>query len=274
MRFIPLVFAGLLTAAVGQCQLVGDYNPPRSNCCLVTSAKTLADQLQDWDQISRYHAADVELMQQPADPKRVVFMGDSITDGWRLADYFPDKPYVNRGISGQVTAQMLVRMYPDVVDLKPAAVILLAGTNDIARNNGPETAEMIEENLMAMTDIAQKNGIKVVFCSIMPISDYPFLAAQQQPAAQAGRGGPGGGRGMARTRQTDGRPPEQIIKVNAWMKAYAAKVGAVYADYFSAMVDDKGWLKEGISTDGLHPTADGYKIMAPIAAAALAKALP
>src|ERR1019366_2969450 len=146
--------------------------------------------------------------------------------------------------------------------------------NDIARNNGPETAEMIEENLMAMTDIAQKNGIKVVFCSIMPISDYPFLAAQQQPAAQAGRGGPGGGRGMPRPRQTDGRPPEQIIKVNAWMKAYAAKVGAVYADYFSAMVDDKGWLKEGISTDGLHPTADGYKLMVPVVAAALQKALP
>jgi len=271
MRLIPLVCAGLLTAIAAQCQLVDEYNPGRGTCCLAGTAKTLADQLQDWDQIGRYHAADVDLMKQPADPKRVVFMGDSITDGWRLTDYFPDKPYVNRGISGQVTAQMLVRMYPDVVALKPAAVIFLAGTNDIARNNGPETAEMLEQNLMAMTDIAQKNGIKVVFCSIMPISDYPFLAAQAQPAAQAGRGGPGGGRGGPRTRQTDGRPPEQIIRVNAWMKAYAAKVGAVYADYFSAMVDDKGWLKEGISNDGLHPTADGYKIMAPIAATALAK---
>jgi len=269
----PLLFAGLLTATVAQCQLVDEYNPPRSNCCLTNSAKTLADQLQDWDQISRYHAANVELMKQPADPTRVVFMGDSITDGWHLTDYFPDKPYVNRGISGQTTPQMVVRMYPDVVDLKPAAVVILAGTNDIARNTGPETAEMIEDNFMAMTDLAQKNGIKVVLCSTMPVSDYPFLA-QQQAGAQAGRGGAGGGRGMMRPRMTDTHPPEQIVKLNAWMKAYAAKVGAVYADYYSAMVDDKGWLKDGISADGLHPTADGYKIMTPIVNAALATALP
>jgi lysophospholipase L1-like esterase len=274
---LPLAITGLLTATVAQCQLVDEYNPPRSNCCLPNSAKALADQLQDWDQIGRYHAANVELKKQPADPKRVVFMGDSITDGWRLADYFPDKPYVNRGISGQTTPQMVVRMYPDVVDLKPAAVVILAGTNDIARNTGPETAEMIEDNFMAMTDIAQRNGIKVVLCSVMPVSDYPFLAQQ---SAMAGRGAagaagaPGAGRGMVRARMTDSHPPEQILRLNAWMKAYSAKVGAVYADYFSAMVDDKGWLKEGISADGLHPTADGYKIMAPIVDAALQRALP
>ena len=273
-NLLPLVFAGLLTATVAQCQLVDEYNPPRSNCCLPNSAKTLADQLQDWDQIGRYHAANVELRKQAADPKRVVFMGDSITDFWRLTDSFPDKPYVNRGIGGQTTSQMVVRMYPDVVDLKPAAVVILAGTNDIARNTGPETAEMVEDNLMAMTDLAQRNGIKVVLCSIIPVSDYPFLASQQ-PSAQAGRGGPGaGGRGMARLRMTDQHPPEQILKLNAWIKGYAAKVGAVYADYFSALVDDKGWLKDGISADGLHPNTDGYKIMAPIVNAALAKALP
>jgi lysophospholipase L1-like esterase len=276
MRLAPLVFAGLLTATVAQCQLVDEYNPPRSNCCLTNSAKTLADQLQDWDQIGRYHAANVDLKKQPADPKRVVFMGDSITDGWRLTDYFPDKPYVNRGISGQTTPQMVVRMYPDVVDLKPAAVVILAGTNDIAGNTGLETAEMIEDNVMAMTDIAQRNGIKVVLCSIMPVSDYPFLAQPQ--GAQAGRGvgapGAGGGRGMARPRMTPSHPPEQILKLNAWMKDYAAKVGAVYADYFSALADDKGWLKDGISADGLHPTADGYKLMVPVVNAALAKALP
>jgi len=268
---IPLAF-GLLSVAAARCQLVDQYNPPRSNCCLTNSAKTLADQLEDWDQIGRYHDADVELKKQAADAKRVVFMGDSITDGWRLDQYFPDKPYVNRGISGQVTSQMVVRMYPDVVELKPAAVVILAGTNDIARNTGPESAEMIEDNMMAMTDIAQKNGIKVVLCSIMPVSDYPYLAQQQQ-AAQGGRGGAMGGRGM-RAKMTDSRPAGDILKLNAWMKDYAAKAGAVYADYFSAMADEKGWLKESISADGLHPTADGYKLMAPVVNAALAKALP
>jgi lysophospholipase L1-like esterase len=169
---------------------------------------------------------------------------------------------------------MVVRMYPDVVDLKPAAVVILAGTNDIARNTGPETAEMIEDNFMAMTDIAQRNGIKVVLCSVMPVSDYPFLAQQQLGAFQAGRGGPGGGRGMMRTRMTEQHPPSDILKLNAWMKAYAAQVGAIYADYFSAMVDDRGWLKDGISADGLHPTADGYKLMVPVVTAALQQALP
>ncbi|HUP04195.1 MAG TPA: SGNH/GDSL hydrolase family protein, partial [Bryobacteraceae bacterium] len=261
-------------AAAAQCQLVDPYNAPRSNCCLVNTAKTLADQLQDWDQIGRYHEADVELLKQPFDPKRVVFMGDSITDGWRLEEYFPGKPYVNRGISGQVTAQMVVRMYPDVIALKPAAVAILAGTNDIARNNGPETAEMIEDNLMAMTDLAQKNGVKVLLCSIMPVSDYPYQHAQEQAArgeqpapAQGGRGG----RGMMRAKQTDQHPAADLLKINAWMKSYAAKVGATYVDYWSALVDDRGWMKDGISADGLHPNADGYKLIVPVINAALAK---
>ena len=248
-NLLPLVFAGLLTATVAQCQLVDEYNPPRSNCCLTNSAKALSDQLQDWDQIGRYHAADVELKKQPADPKRVVFMGDSITDGWRLTDYFPDKPYVNRGISGQTTPQMVVRMYPDVVDLKPAAVVILAGTNDIARNTGPETAAMIEENFQAMTELAQAHGIKVILCAITPIADY----------------GP--------AKMSEGRPPADIVKINSWLKEYAARAHAIYADYFSAVADDKGMLKPGISRDGLHPNADGYKLMVPVAEAAIAKAI-
>lgn len=195
-----------------------------------------------------------------------------------MAEYFPGKPYEDRGISGQTTQQMVVRMFQDAIDLKPGAMIVLAGTNDIAHNNGPETAEMVQEGIMTMTELAQNHGIKVILCSILPISDYPFLASQNQPA-QAGRGGqgaqgPGGGRGMMpRARQTEGRPPEQIVKMNAWMKDYAAKVGAIYCDYFSALVDDKGWLKDGISADGLHPNADGYKIMAPLAQAAIDRAL-
>ena len=271
LRLFAPVIAGLLAATAAQCQLVNDFNPPRSNCCLAGSAKTLADQLQDWNQLGRYHAANEQLKTQPADPKRVVFMGDSITDGWRLDTYFPGKPYVNRGISGQTTPQMLVRMYPDVVDLKPAAMVILAGTNDIAHNTGPSTAEMIEENLMAMTDIAQRHGIKVIFCSVLPISDYPFLSQQNNPAPPAA---PGGGRGMMmRARQTESHPPADILKLNAWMKDYAAKVGAIYADYFSALVDEKGWMKEGLSGDGLHPNADGYKLMVPVVDAAIQKAL-
>jgi lysophospholipase L1-like esterase len=289
MRF-PLVCAagaGLLLAAAAQGQLVEEFNPPRGACCLpgtanslANSARTLADELQDWNQLGRYHAANEELKKQPAEPGRVVFMGDSITDGWRLADYFPGKPYVNRGISGQTTPQMLVRMYPDVIDLKPAALVVLAGTNDIARNTGAETAEMIEENLMAMTELAQAHGIKVILCSVTPVSDYPFQQSQQSAAGRGGQAaGPpgvaGGGRGFAaRPRQTEQRPPADILKLNAWMKDYAAKAGAIYADYFSILVDEKGWLKDGISADGLHPNAEGYKLMAPVVEAAIQKALP
>jgi lysophospholipase L1-like esterase len=160
-------------------------------------------------------------------------------------------------------------MYPDVIDLKPAALVILAGTNDIAHNTGPETAEMVQENLMAMTELAQHHGIKVVLCSVTPISDYPFLAQQ------AGRGGRGGGRGMMmRSRQTEQRPPADILKLNAWMKDYTAKSGAVYADYFTVLVDERGWMKENVSADGLHPNAEGYKLMVPVVEAAISKALP
>jgi len=230
-------------------QLVDDYNPPRAACCLIGVAQGLVNQLQDWNQLGRYHADDEKLKAQPADPGRVVFLGDSITDGWKLATSFPGKPYVNRGISGQVTSQMLVRMYPDVIDLKPAAVVLLAGTNDIARNNGPSTAAMIEENTMAITELAQAHGIKVILCSVTPIADY------------------------GRAKMSDGRPPADILKVNAWMKEYAGRVGAIYADYFSALVDDKGMMKPGISMDGLHPNQQGYELMVPVVQSAIDQAL-
>jgi lysophospholipase L1-like esterase len=248
----------------------GSFNPPKANCCLSATAKTLSDQLLDWNQMGRYHADDEALKLQPGDPKRVVFMGDSITDGWHLGDSFPGKPYVNRGISGQITSQMLVRFYPDVIDLKPAAVVILAGTNDVAQNNGPETATMIEENLMAMTELAQKHGIKVVLCSITPISDYTNMppAPGSAPAAAGVMSAP------VKRIQTTHRPPAQILQLNAWMKTYAASVGAVYADYYSATVDATGMFKEGFSNDGLHPNPQGYTLMAPVAEAAIAKALP
>jgi lysophospholipase L1-like esterase len=274
-HLLPILFAALVSGAAANAQLVEEFNPPRTNCCLANTAKSLADQLLDWNQLSRYYAANKELKKQPADPKRVVFMGDSITDGWRLNEYFAGKPYVNRGISGQTTPQMLVRMYPDVIELKPAALVILAGTNDISHNTGPETAEMVQQNLMAMTELAQAHKIKVILCSVTPVSDYPFLSQQ---AGRGGQGAPGapaaGGRGpMMRPRQTEQRPPSDILKLNAWMKDYAARVDAIYADYFTAVADDKGWLKENISADGLHPNAEGYKLMVPVVEAAIQKAL-
>ncbi|MFB3777724.1 MAG: SGNH/GDSL hydrolase family protein [Bryobacteraceae bacterium] len=268
-----LVAGGLLLVSAAQAQLADEFNVPPANCCLWNTARSLADQLQDWHQLGRYHQANLELKKRPAEPGRVVFMGDSITDGWRLEEYFPGQPYVNRGISGQTTPQMLVRMYPDVIELKPAAMVLLAGTNDIARNTGPSTAEMIQQNIMAITDLAQHNGIKVLLCSITPVSDYAYLAQQRAGAPPpAARGGPGRGP-MMRMPMTPTRPPADILKINAWMKDYAARVGAVYVDYFSAMVDQKGWLREDLANDGLHPNAEGYKIMVPLVSAAIQKAL-
>jgi len=246
--FLPFL-TGLLLATAAQAQVVDEFKVPRGNCCLPGVAQRLADQLQDWNQLGRFYAANEELKKQPADPKRVVFMGDSITEGWRLDQSFPGKPYVNRGISGQTTPQMLVRMFPDVIDLKPAAVLIYAGTNDIARNTGPETPAMIEENFQAMTELAQAHGIKVILCAITPIADY----------------GP--------AKMSEGRPPADIVKINSWLKEYAARAHAIYADYFSAVADDKGMLKPGISRDGLHPNADGYKLMVPVAEAAIAKAI-
>jgi lysophospholipase L1-like esterase len=269
-RILPWIIGVQLIAVGANAQLVDNFSPPSANCCLAGIARNLADQLQDWNQIGRYHQANQELMKQPADPRRVVFMGDSITDFWRMDEYFAGQPYINRGISGQTTPQMLVRMYPDVIDLKPAAMIVLAGTNDIAHNTGPMTAEMIEENIMAMTELAQHHGIKVILCSLLPVSDYPFMRLQAAPpAAQP----PGRGSQAPRARMTAGRPPADILKLNAWMKDYAARVNAIYADYFAALVDEKGWLKDPVSNDGLHPNAEGYKIMAPIAVAAIEKAL-
>ena len=261
----------LSSAEPASAQVVEEYNPPRANCCLLNTARSLADQLQDWNQLGRYHQANQQLKQQPVPAGRVVFMGDSITDGWNLAESFPGQPYVNRGISGQVTAQMLVRMFPDVINLKPAAMVLLAGTNDIARNNGPLTLTMIEEDIMAMTELAQLHGIKVLLSSVMPISDYPYLRQQSAPPAPVVPGGRGA---PPRQKMTDGRPPSDILKLNAWMKDYATRVNATYVDYFSAMVDGQGWLKDGISGDGLHPNADGYKIMTDVLTAALQKAVP
>jgi lysophospholipase L1-like esterase len=239
----------LLAPFTADGQLAEEFKPPRANCCLQRTAQDLADQLQDWNQLGRYHADNEALKSRGPVTGRVVFLGDSITDGWRLAEYFPGKPYVNRGISGQTTPQMLVRFYRDVINLNPAAVIILAGTNDIARNTGPQTADMIQDNFQAMAELARAHNIKGVLCSLTPVSDY------------------------GKTPQTVRRPPADILKLNAWLRDYAARTGAVYADYFTPLADEKGFLRQGLSEDGLHPNAKGYQLMAPVAEAALAKAL-
>jgi acyl-CoA thioesterase I len=241
--------AAVMFAPAARCQLVQQFNPPKATCCLQFLAQRLSDELQDWNQLGRYHEDDERLMAEPANPHRVVFLGDSITDGWNLAKFFRGKPYVNRGISGQTTPQMLVRMFPDVIDLKPAAVIILAGTNDIARNTGPETATMIEENFKAMTELAELHHIKVILCMLTPISDYT-----KHP-------------------QSENRPPADILELNGWIKRYAARSGAIVADYYSAVVDAKGMFRDGYSDDGLHPNAQGYALLVPVAEAAIERAL-
>ncbi len=250
LRVLMLLFVGLLSRpGFLAAQLVQEFNPPKAECCLQFTAQRLADQLQDWNQLGRYHQDNLRLEAEPPVAGRVVFLGDSITDGWDLAKSFPGKPYVNRGISGQTTSQMVVRMFPDVIDLKPAAVILLAGTNDIAGNTGPVTAKMVEENIMAIAEMAEKHKIKVILCSLTPVSDYTAHP------------------------QTGHRPPSQIQVLNAWIKSYAENTHAIFADYYSALVDRKGMLRDGYSDDGLHPNARGYALLAPVAERAIEKAL-
>jgi lysophospholipase L1-like esterase len=212
--------------------------------------------LRDWPALARYRDANRNLPAPAAAEGRVVFMGDSITDLWqqpRFGGFFPGKPYVDRGISGQTTPQMLIRFRPDVIDLKPRAVVILAGTNDIAGNTGPMTDEEIEGNLQSMAELAKAHGIRVVLASITPTSAY-HTAERAVP-------------------QTTSRPMSRIKAINDWMQKYAAANGHVYLDYFSAMVDSSGVMKSELTADDLHPNAAGYAIMGPLAQAAIDKAM-
>jgi lysophospholipase L1-like esterase len=206
--------------------------------------------LNDWANLGRYHADNASVAPPAAGEKRVVFMGDSITDAWGRSrgKFFPGKPYINRGISGQTTPQMLIRFRPDVIALKPKVVVILAGTNDIAGNTGPMTLEAIEDNLISMAELAKANNIRVVFSSVLPVCDY-------------------------HRNQTTQRPPEKILALNAWMKQYATANGYTYLDYYPAMQDESGMLRKEITADGLHPTDPGYTIMEPLAEKAIAAAL-
>jgi lysophospholipase L1-like esterase len=203
--------------------------------------------LMDWPNLARYRDADRQLLPPAPGESRVVFIGDSITDVWNLAEFFPGKPYVNRGISGQTTPQMLIRFRPDVIALKPTAVVILAGTNDIAENTGPTTPEAIQDNIRSMVDLAKANGIRVVLCSILPAYDFPW-----HPGLE---------------------PAEKIIAMNAWIKGYAEHQQLVYLDYFSSMVDDRHGLRADLSRDGVHPNKAGYVIMQGLAEKAIAQVL-
>ena len=207
--------------------------------------------MRDWAQLNRYREANRKVT-----TAEVVFMGDSITDMWpqpRFGEFFPGKNYVGRGISAQTTPQMLIRMRPDVVALKPKAVVILAGTNDIAGNTGPMTDEEIEGNLASMAEIATANNIKVVFTSILPTSSY-HVAPNGVP-------------------QTTQRPLARIQAINSWMKKYAAEHKQVYVDYYAAMIDAQGMLRAELSGDDLHPNKAGYDIMAPLVEQAITRAI-
>lgn len=248
----------IVCVAVGvHAQTPGPSPTPDECANFKTRAERAETRLRDWPALARYADDNSKVAAPAKGENRIVFMGDSITDSWddpRYGGFFPGKPYVNRGISGQTTPQMVLRFRPDVLALHPKVVVILAGTNDLAGNTGPTTIDAIEGNLMSMAELARANGVRVVFASVLPVSDYE--KRDGNPIVQTVR-----------------RPPEQIKVLNAWMKDYAAKNKLIYLDYFSAMVDDKGFLKDELSDDGLHPNLEGYKVMAPLVEAAIAASL-
>ncbi|HET9086353.1 MAG TPA: SGNH/GDSL hydrolase family protein [Acidobacteriaceae bacterium] len=212
--------------------------------------------LTDWPDLARFREKDAALPPPAPGQNRVVFMGDSITQIWPFHgpyplskdnEFFPGKFYINRGISGQTTPQMLVRFRQDVVQLHPKVVVILAGTNDLAGNTGPESLPEIENNLKSMSDLAHAQGIQVVLCSVLPVFDYPW-----KPGLE---------------------PSSKIIAINQWMKSYAAAKAYVYVDYYSAMVDSRGGLPPALSKDGVHPNQAGFRIMTPLVQAGIEKAL-
>jgi lysophospholipase L1-like esterase len=232
-RYFPVALVALATA-----------------CASARTTQPTPDPLRtDWANLARFRDADDNLPPPVKNEQRVVFMGNSITENWQhdFATMFPGKPYIGRGISGQTTPQMLVRFRQDVVALEPAAVVILAGTNDIAGNTGPSTLEMVEDNIASMAELARAHGIKVVLASVLPVHDYPW-----KPGLE---------------------PAPKIIALNSWIRAYAAQHGATFVDFHSAMADADGGMRSGLSSDGVHPNESGYRIMAPLVEQAIDQAL-
>jgi lysophospholipase L1-like esterase len=210
-------------------------------------ASRIAVYVNDYGQLARYREANEALTSPAPDENRVIFFGDSITDIWKLDQSFPGKHYVNRGIGGQTTSQMLVRFRQDVINLQPKVVVILAGTNDIAGNSGPITNEDIEANLASMAELSKAHGIRMIFASILPVNNY--MPESKEFFAS--------------------RPLERIVAVNSWLKDYCAKHDLTYLDYFRAVVDDKGLLKRDLADDGLHPNQAGFAVMTPLAEKAI-----
>lgn len=216
---------------------------------LLISLPMLPLHAQDWPNLAKYQDANAALKKPKKNENRVVFMGNSITEGWGniMPEFFEENPYVNRGISGQTTPQMLVRFRQDVVDLGPKAVVILAGINDIAGNTGPSSLEMIFHNIQSMAEIAQANNIKVIIASVLPAYDFPWRPGME--------------------------PAPKVVKLNKMLKKYCKQQDFVYLDYFTPMADKKNALKNDLGDDGVHPNLAGYQIMAPLAQAAIKKAL-
>jgi lysophospholipase L1-like esterase len=250
-RACLMVLATVLNLMALKLPAIAQTSAPGSDSLdrLRQEIQQLQQRLNDWAQLEVYRQANATLAPPTRNENRVVFFGDSITNFWNLPAYFPNKSYINRGIVGQTTPQMLVRFRPDVIALKPRAVVILAGTNDIAGNTGAMTLDMIEHNYASIAELANAHQIRVVFASVLPIHDY------------------------GATKISEGRPPAKIEALNQWLKGYCTANNCIYLDYYSAMLDTKGMLRAELSEDGLHPNAKGYDIMAPLAAAALEQAL-
>jgi acyl-CoA thioesterase I len=263
-RGLAVALFGCLVAVVASGQKPADsgYKPVEAT----KSSQEMAQQqarfeqdetmLKDWPNLKHYGEDDAALAAPGAGEQRVVFMGDSITQGWMNhgtgaseanPGFFPGKPYVDRGISGQTTPQMVLRFQQDVIHLKPTVVVIFAGVNDIAGNTGDMTPEQTRDNLVSMAELAHVNGIRVVLCSILPAYDFPWKRGRE--------------------------PAPKIVAMNEWIKSYAARNGYVYVDFYSAMVDERGGLPEKLSRDGVHPNAVGYAIMNPLVEAGIAEAL-
>jgi lysophospholipase L1-like esterase len=256
--------AVLLLMSAGAAQAQADpawtqSSPPRATAVekdwgpwLGPWRKQLAGKMME-DFGEQYIYADLNAKLPPPAPgeQRVVFLGDSITDKWNLADYFPGRPYINRGIGSQVTPQLVARFHADVIALAPAAVVILAGVNDVQGALQVETPAQIEANYEAMAEMAHAHGVKVIFASILPVNNYTPNAATVLAE----------------------RKPELLRELNQWLKAYARRDGDGFIDYYSAMVDERGLARAGLVSDGIHPTPEGYRIMAPIAEAEIRRVL-